>query len=342
MAPVSNTGQSNQLKIAIVGGGIIGVSSALALQQEFPSAEVTIFSEKWSPMTTGDVSAGFIYPYAIGEQTRPCLLKQTLVDTMKFYEKLIKNPASGKFGLSLLTMYDLSQETSMKVPHFPELYDVRAMESKEVAKMFPSYRSGVVATTYIAEPTLLLPFLMSKFEGSGGQLMTRKINALNQLTPNHDLVINCTGLGARYLADVQDMSVEAVRGQVVRVRAPWIRHAVMAGSSYILPNRDCVILGGTKEFGNYNLNPDPATSVRILRECAKLVPSLEQAEKIGDFVGLRPYRPSLRIEVDAHNPKVIHNYGHGGSGVTLCWGSALEVAKLANKTIRGIGMKSKL
>ncbi|XP_017479610.1 PREDICTED: D-aspartate oxidase-like [Rhagoletis zephyria] len=347
MAPVSYTAAPNlasqqKLKVAVVGGGVIGVCSALALQQEFPTAEVTIFSEKWSPQTTGDVSAGFIYPYAVGEQTPPCLLKRTLADTVQFYERLIRNPESGKFGLSLLTMYDLSKEATMAVPSLPELYDVRPMEGAEVAKMFPGYRSGVVATTYIAEPTLLLPFLMGKFEGAGGRLVTRKITALGQLTGDHDLVVNCSGLGARYLADVQDLSVEAVRGQVVRVRAPWIRHAVMAGPSYILPNRDCVILGGTKELANYNLSPDPATAELILRDCAQVVPSLLAAEKIGDFVGLRPYRPSLRIEADARNRKVIHNYGHGGSGVTLCWGSALEVVKLAKKALGGKGMKSKL
>ena len=48
-------------------------------------------------------------------------------------------------------------------------------------------------------------------------------------------------------------------------------------------------------------------------------------------VGLRPYRPSgflLRTEkLDAKT--VIHNYGHGGAGVTLSWGCADEVVSIA-------------
>jgi len=45
---------------------------------------------------------------------------------------------------------------------------------------------------------------------------------------------------------------------------------------------------------------------------------------IREVVGLRPYRPSGFV-VDAErfgNKLLIHNYGHGGGGVTLSWGTA--------------------
>jgi hypothetical protein len=29
--------------------------------------------------------------------------------------------------------------------------------------------------------------------------------------------------------------------------------------------------------------------------------------------------------------QVIHNYGHGGSGITLCWGSALDAVDIFRK-----------
>ena len=42
-------------------------------------------------------------------------------------------------------------------------------------------------------------------------------------------------------------------------------------------------------------------------------------------VGLRPFRPEgYRIEPEAYGDKlVVHNYGHGGGGISLSWGSAL-------------------
>ena len=37
---------------------------------------------------------------------------------------------------------------------------------------------------------------------------------------------------------------------------------------------------------------------------------------------------------DAVDLKVVHNYGHGGSGVTLHWGCAGDVVALARKLLR--------
>jgi D-amino-acid oxidase len=52
---------------------------------------------------------------------------------------------------------------------------------------------------------------------------------------------------------------------------------------------------------------------------------------IREVVGLRPYRPSGFV-VDAQrfgNKLLVHNYGHGGGGVTLSWGSASLAVDLA-------------
>ncbi|MDE2363371.1 MAG: FAD-binding oxidoreductase [Hyphomicrobiales bacterium] len=49
--------------------------------------------------------------------------------------------------------------------------------------------------------------------------------------------------------------------------------------------------------------------------------------------GLRPYRDAtFRLEPEQVGAKfVVHNYGHGGGGITLSWGCALEVADLVKQ-----------
>jgi len=51
--------------------------------------------------------------------------------------------------------------------------------------------------------------------------------------------------------------------------------------------------------------------------------------------GIRPCRTEIRLEVEG---KIIHNYGHGGSGWTVCWGCAEDTVKLVNNLLK----KSKL
>jgi D-amino-acid oxidase len=47
-------------------------------------------------------------------------------------------------------------------------------------------------------------------------------------------------------------------------------------------------------------------------------------------VGLRPARSAVRLERETPRPgsTLVHNYGHGGAGVTLSWGCAGEVSEL--------------
>jgi D-amino-acid oxidase len=64
----------------------------------------------------------------------------------------------------------------------------------------------------------------------------------------------------------------------------------------------------------------------------KLPPVRVSADReIRTVVGLRPYRPSgFRVAAERLGDKlVVHNYGHGGCGVTLSWGTSELAARLA-------------
>ena len=51
---------------------------------------------------------------------------------------------------------------------------------------------------------------------------------------------------------------------------------------------------------------------------------------LGHRTGLRPTRPQVRLEAEQYGSvTVLHNYGHGGAGVTLSWGCAEEATQLA-------------
>lgn len=75
----------------------------------------------------------------------------------------------------------------------------------------------------------------------------------------------------------------------------------------------------------------------ILERCCAVIPSLRHAEVLREWVGLRPGRPSVRLEAEQWQLKgggtlpVVHNVGHGGSGLTLAWGCAEDVVALVRQ-----------
>jgi D-amino-acid oxidase len=149
--------------------------------------------------------------------------------------------------------------------------------------------------------------------------------------------VNCTGAGARDF--VPDPSVSPVRGQVVIAENPGITEFFIGDGdethelAYVFPHQGRVVLGGTEIAGDWSLDPRPETAQRILADCTAIDPRLRAARILGHRVGLRPARPRVRLEAEdghARGPGclVVHNYGHGGGGITLSWGCAREAARL--------------
>lgn len=50
-------------KVAVVGAGLIGLSTALCITENCPSCSVTVLSDQFSPNTMSDVAAGMLIPH---------------------------------------------------------------------------------------------------------------------------------------------------------------------------------------------------------------------------------------------------------------------------------------
>ena len=124
-----------------------------------------------------------------------------------------------------------------------------------------------------------------------------------------------------------------MRGQVVYVSQVGLEQWFLESASpptYVVPRSHDIVIGGTDEEGEWSRTPSPDAAAAILARARRLVPALESAEVLRHRVGLRPARPSVRVErVASGGSSVVHCYGHGGAGVTLSWGTADEVAELA-------------
>jgi D-amino-acid oxidase len=208
----------------------------------------------------------------------------------------------------------------------------------------PDFVDGFVADGIpVIEMPLYLAWLTQRFSSLGGRFVVRALTTFDEAFDDHDVVVNCAGLGARELAG--DDSMIAIRGQVVRVEQFGLDRYVLDeqasdGIAYVYPRSKDVVLGGTREFGDESIEPDPKTARAIVERCAALEPRVAGARILSHGVGLRPGRPAVRRVADRSRggELLVHDYGHAGSGVTLSWGCAEDVAAIISEA--GISQES--
>lgn len=181
------------------------------------------------------------------------------------------------------------------------------------------------STAPVVDMPRYLTWLTRQVEGLGGTLTRLNLGAL----PTHgDVVVNCSGLGARLLGE--DRTVVPVAGQVVVLEQVGLDRWALddrspTGPTYVVPRLDEVVVGGTAVEGEWSRTPSPEVAADIVRRASALVPALAEARVLRHKVGLRPARPVVRVE---RVGRVVHCYGHGGAGVTLAWGCADDVVEL--------------
>jgi D-amino-acid oxidase len=313
------------MEAAVVGCGVIGLTTAICLQEA--SMDVRIVAARLPHDTTSSVAAAIWYPYkAYPEES----VLSWGSRTFEVFEELSDTPESGvlmREGVEIWRDRVPDPWWAGAVPH------VRRCEEDELP---PGYRDGHTFVAPVVEMPIYLTYLMDRFSAAGGSVEQRTLSSLDEVAAG--VVVNCVGLGARDLVD--DTSMEPIRGQIVRVSNPGLTRFILdeenpEGVTYIVPRSDDCILGGTADEGEWGLEPDPETAAAILRRCTRLEPRLRGAEVLEHKVGLRPGRPEIRLEREDGATPRIHDYGHGGSGITLSWGCAEETLRLVQEARSG-------
>ncbi|XP_057295717.1 D-aspartate oxidase-like [Hydractinia symbiolongicarpus] len=343
------------MKIAIIGAGIIGVSTAYRLKTTFPDLDVTVISKDFSPNTVSDVAAGFWEPFCFGKTPLDNVMKWSKETYDLVIETIRDDPDSAKCGFSRCHGYNLSENNSIEIPSWTKIvHDFKVMFEEDL-KGFPEFaNSGFSFTTVFIEPLKYIPWLSKGFEKLGGRFVRQTVTSLGEVCNTYDVIVNCTGFGSKTLLD--DNLMYPIKGQVMRVKAPWVKEFVIYEThdrvSYVLPNQDWVILGGTKYENNPNTDVWIGDKAAIINGVLELCPSLKHATHLSDWAASRPCRSSMRVEKEdllvpakdgARTVKVVHNYGHGGSGVTVHWGCAGEAVQLITQCMDEIRQqKSKL
>lgn len=312
------------MRVTIVGAGVSGLTCGVRLLEE-GCREVEIVAREMPGDTTSAVAGAVWFPYRAGEDARTAVWAEV---SYGWFAALVQ---AGGVPVTMAEVTMLYPQRLAAEPWWLAAVPGERVRASREDELPGGYGDGRAVQVPCIETPAYLEWLLRRFRELGGALEQRSVAGFDELPG--DVLVDCAGADAKALTG--DASLEPVRGQVAYVRTRERLRFVIDEEgpnalAYVLPRPDVVVLGGTAEAGDRDLRPREATTRDILARTARIEPRLAGAELVGAAVGLRPARPAVRLErnTTADGRPLVHDYGHGGSGVTLSWGCADEVCAL--------------
>ena len=312
-------------RIVVVGAGVSGLTSAVCLAEAGWTVRV------WAaamPRQTTSAAAG-----AVWAPPRPSSAK-TLKwshESLRAFRELAEKPDTGVCMAPALTVGDSKAAEAMSLAA-GLIADVRPADA---ADLRDGFAAGFRATLPMIDMPRYLDYLTTRLGAAGCEIEPRSVRSLSEAADAAPIVVNCAGVGAGALTG--DDTLRPLFGQHVVLTNPGLRQLFVETHDdpewvCYFPHPQRVVCGGIGIPDRWDTAPDPEISERILRRCRRIEPLLGDAEVIETITGLRPHRPSVRVQAEPlGRARCVHNYGHGGNGVTLSWGCARDVVRLVER-----------
>jgi glycine/D-amino acid oxidase-like deaminating enzyme len=265
---------TNARRMAVLGAGAVGLATARLLQEH--GVEVTIYAKDLPPATTSNIAGGQWFPFGLFTQASatPAFLAQFL-EAARFAYRRYQLMIGDYYGIRWMPNYMLDHQPfpeggliSKQSPIAGLIPELRDLSKDEHPFPFPYVRQF---DTMFIQPSIYLEAMLREFRMAGGAVLVREMhNMRDVLDLPQPVIVNCTGLGAKALFN--DPELIPVKGQLtVLLPQPEVEYATEPPDGlYMFPRRDGILLGGTHERGNWDLEPDREAEARILGAHAEI------------------------------------------------------------------------
>lgn len=343
------------MQCTIIGGGIQALSTGILL--EYLGHDTRMLGESFSyvdgadtPTVSTDYAAASIHPVRIAAD---CSTDELIARAESTFEPFY---ATDGVPVRKHTHYNLHEEPH-DGPH-PDrmaLRDIDEYDGEVPVRPGKAVRGGYVCEEYFVEMPEYVPLLYAAYHELGGETESRTVTA-GEVEDLDGVVFNCSGYGSRELFG--DDSMRAIKGHILQVPYDGAEPLPFSYTytpseyghyTYMYPRKETVLFGGSYLVGDIvdgewrGEDPEKPISIDGVTLPERLYTVNEAI--MGDTVtverdvidakyGYRPYRADgMRVERDGG---IIHNYGHGGAGVSMSWWSALRAVGFVDDTDESI------
>jgi len=353
--------------ILVIGAGVVGLTTAICIKKAGYNVKIVAESNA-STLTSNVAGALWEWPPAVcGAHGAPRSIKRSKEWCMTSYDKFKEMSAelnAEDTGIYLRDVYfyfkypiESREKDLEKMQEIAENVDGFARGLDIVKPTIDLNFQGGIKDAYkhmapMVNTDVYMKWLFNQAMEMGCEFVQEKIPGnvvINEAELRQkytaDAIINCTGLGS--IDSAGDNTMFPLRGSLVRVEdkegliedAHCISHDDSTTDEqdiiFIVPRgkNNIVVLGGLTQQNQWST--DMSLDMPIIKQmrdgCLSFLKELQQlpidtSEPVRS--GVRPLTQQNVIVERVPDTNIIHNYGHGGSGVTLSWGCAEEIVAL--------------
>lgn len=354
-------------KVAVIGAGISGITTAVLLQQN--GYEVSVYTnehplkENKNPYFASQFPSASIIPHSVFHPDIIEIFKLSQLFFSKLYEISFT-------GLTKHEHFELFAFENSIDDYAPLISGYETLSDLGWHPRHPEIpiKSGWKFNCFFADWTDYFPQLVHSFLQNNGAFISGAVDLNSYATINEDIIINCSGLGATQFTD-EDKSPLILKGHLLKInnsvelKSPsgnTVSYNFSAGPEiyadsfgtpfdvYCYPRKHDWILGGSRFKGTLDSNGKWISKDELSQQFPTQIESLN-SEIIKETFGtdlsefrekeyqhsyryVRNKKKGLRLESENTSDRlIIHNYGHGGAGVTLSWGCAFTILQMIIK-----------
>ena len=333
--------------VVIIGGGIVGLCTALAAADR--GLEVRVFDADL-PGAASRASAGMLGPSLPG---LPSTVQDVARAARDLYPQTIARLTSGsdiEIALDRSGIIEIAvTEGELDVVHARACASAR-LDRRALAELEPALRVHPGGVLHALDGWVDNVAMMEALSVCAGrhprvQVVAAAVTEVDVAHPSSAAVvvdgarIACSriviaaGAWVHRLAGLpRRIPVLPVKGELLTLNRVDVRHVVYGAAGYVVPRGHTLLVGATSDAGLDDATPTETGRQALSRAASALIPGLSRSDCVTHWAGVRPVSPDGMpiLGEEERAPALVYGCGFSRNGILLApWAAGVLASLLA-------------